>query len=213
MHNITFISTIHKEAGKCSPDELHLIIQQIRPDVIFLEALEDTYSEYQKHIFENFGVFNDKLEIAAIQQYSNHASFEYVPVLDSGLTDSFDNKYNSPCMDRDPELNEILYKLETQTQELGFKFLNSLECIELNELMRERESQLLAGSEVDAAAKADIDSYENSMIRNIYNYCKINQFNTGIFMVGSAHRKSIIEKIEKFRLEDDVCINWKLLEI
>lgn len=213
MHNITFISTIHKEAGKCNPDELHLIIQQIRPDVIFLEAMEDTYSEYQKHIFENFGVLNDKLEIAAIQKYNYSASFEYVPILDIGLADSFKNKYNSPCMDRDPELSRMLHKLETQIQELGFKFLNSQECSELEEAMRKRESQLLEGNKVDTAAKADIDSYENSMIRNIYKYCKNNQFNTGIFMVGSAHRKSIIEKMEKLRQEDDVCINWKLLEI
>lgn len=65
MHSITFISTIHKQIGKCNADELCKILEKITPEVVFLEALEDTYSEYQQDIFLNFGVFHEKLEIRA----------------------------------------------------------------------------------------------------------------------------------------------------
>jgi hypothetical protein len=47
------------------------------------------------------------------------------------------------------------------------------------------------------------------MIRNIYAYCKDNQFKTAIFMCGAAHRKSIIEKIEKYKTQENTKLNWK----
>jgi hypothetical protein len=47
MHNITFISTIHKEIGKCNAEELYKIIKKLNPEVIFLEAVDETYSNYE----------------------------------------------------------------------------------------------------------------------------------------------------------------------
>ena len=88
MQNITFISTIHEELGKCNPIRLCKIIKNINPEVIFLEALNETYSEYQKHLFSTFGVFHKKLEVSAIQNYSLDYSFEYVPVLDKEMDES-----------------------------------------------------------------------------------------------------------------------------
>lgn len=93
MYNITFISTTHKENGLCNANELCKIIEQIAPEVIFLETLKDTYSKYQEHLFCNYGVFHSKLEIAAIQKYSYKSTFKYVPVLDNGLSDAFEEKY------------------------------------------------------------------------------------------------------------------------
>ena len=63
MASITFISTVHKKIGKCSAEELCKILEKITPDIIFLEALEDTYSKYHQNTFSNFGVFHEKLEI------------------------------------------------------------------------------------------------------------------------------------------------------
>jgi len=78
MHHITFISTVHKENGKCNSDELCEIIEKISPDVIFLEALENTYSDYDEMRFSSFGVFHNKLEIRAIQKYSFNINWKYV---------------------------------------------------------------------------------------------------------------------------------------
>jgi hypothetical protein len=97
MHNITFISTVHSEVGKCNAGELHNIITAIAPEVIFLEALESTYSAYQQFLFSSFGVYHKKLEIHAMQKYGCERSFQYVPVLNDGLSDAFDNKYKIVC--------------------------------------------------------------------------------------------------------------------
>jgi len=39
MYQITFLSTIHKEIGKCNADELCSILNEIKPEVIFLKHL------------------------------------------------------------------------------------------------------------------------------------------------------------------------------
>ena len=86
MAEIILISTMHKEMGNANAEELYLILEKIQPDVIFLEALETSYTYYDRMRFENFGVYSSKLELKAIQQYSLINEFEYVPVLDSGMS-------------------------------------------------------------------------------------------------------------------------------
>jgi hypothetical protein len=61
--------------------------------------------------------------------------------------------------------------------------------------------------------KMDIETYENSMLRNIYIYCKDNIFQKARFMCGVAHRKSIIEKINANKDQYEININWKILGI
>ena len=65
------------------------IIENISPDVIFLEALEKCYTKYDQMLFSQFGVFKERLELKAIQTYSQNNKFEYVPVLDIELCDEF----------------------------------------------------------------------------------------------------------------------------
>lgn len=206
MHNIIFISTIHKDIGKCSAEELFKIINKLSPEVVFLEALEDTYTEYEKFIFESFGVYHKKLEISAIQKYSLIKSFKYVPVLDKGLSDSFEKKYNLVC--ENSEFQRLVDSFNFMAEMNGFEFLNSVESIKLQEEMRAMESHLLNGHEFDREAKDDINAYEDSMIRNIYSYCKNNYFNSAIYMCGAAHRKSIIGKIRKQNNQEQIKLNW-----
>ena len=61
MKKITFISTVHKGIGKCNADELYNILNEICPDVIFFEALDETYSKYEEMLFSQSGVYYKKL--------------------------------------------------------------------------------------------------------------------------------------------------------
>ncbi|MDP1726819.1 MAG: hypothetical protein Q8M15_08545 [Bacteroidota bacterium] len=206
MHTIIFISTVHKATGKCSAEELCKIINELSPEVIFLEALHDTYTEYQKLTFKSFGVYHKKLEISAIQRYSLIKPFKYVPVLDKGLSDSFEKKYNLVC--ENSELQKLNDRYNSLAEMYGFEFLNGVESIKLQEEMRAPESHLLNGHVLDKEAKDDINTYEDSMIRNIYLYCKNNHFNSAIYKCGVAHRKSIIEKIGKHNGQEQIKLNW-----
>ena len=208
MHNITFISTIHGEIGECNADTLHKIIEKLSPEVVFLEALEDTYTKYERNLFLSFGVYHKKLEISAIQKYSSNATFNYIPVLDIGLYDAFDKKYN--IVGQNIEFQKLLNNFNSLAKKNGFQFLNSVESVRLQDEMRMLENNLLNDSEINKAAIENIDTYENSMIRNIYSYCKNNQFNKAIFMCGVAHRKSIIKKINKCNTEEGINLNWTI---
>lgn len=210
MHKITFISTIHKEIGKCNADELYKIIEKIRPEVIFLEAVDETYSDYENYLFSTFGVFHKKLEISAIQKYCSNTTFAYVPVCENYLSDAFHKKIK--IVSQNKELQELIDNFNSLAAEHGFKFLNSLECINLQEEMRTLESLILNHSDMDKIVKVDIDGYENPMIKNIYSYCNNNHFDSAIFMCGAAHRKSIIEKIEKFKTKEQVNLTWTVFE-
>jgi len=210
MYKITFVSTVHEENGKCNTDELYKILEKVNPEVIFLEALDDTYSNYEKMVFSSFGVYHRKLEIRAIQKFCLNNSCEYIPVLDNGLSDSFERKYDKVCQYR--EIQELIDNFNFLASEYGFNFLNSIESINHQDQMRILESKLSINPELELDFNLDIDEYENSMMRNIYSYCKNNKFNSAIFMCGVAHRKSIIEKIEKFSAHEHVNINWVVYE-
>ena len=210
MYNITFISTVHSEIGKCNADELCKIIEKIKPEVIFLEALEDTYSKSEKHFFSSFGLYHKKLEISAIQKYSFNNSFEYVPVLNNGLSDAFKRKYSIVCENQG--IQKLIENFNYLASVHGFNFLNSIESAKLHEEMRTAELRILNNIELGKETDEDIDEYENSMLRNIYSYSKNNKFNSAIFMCGSAHRKSIIEKIDKLKTPEEVNLNWIVYE-
>ena len=210
MHHITFISTIHKEIGKCNAEELYKIIDKLSPEVIFLEAIDETYSEYEKFLFSTYGVNHKKLEISAIQKYSDNTSFQYVPVCENGLSDAFNKKIKLVC--QNIELQKLIDNFNYLAAKNGFEFLNSLECINLQEEMRVLESRILNSSEMDKTVRADIEVYEKPMIRNIYSYCNNNHFSSAIFMCGAAHRKSIIEEIEKSKTEEQVNLTWTIFE-
>lgn len=207
MQTITLISTLHEEKGNCNAEELCKIIEKLNPDVIFLEALESTYSEYDKLRFSEFGIYHNKMEIKAMQLYSQNASFDYVPVLHDGLTDAFDNKFNLVCIDQ--EFETLVKYYNSLAIRNGFKFLNSIESMNLQDEMRNFESLYFKGSEIEIEFNKSIDIYENSMIANIYSYCKENYFNTAIFLCGVAHRKSIIEKIQS---KEEIKISWAFFE-
>lgn len=92
--------------------------------------------------------------------------------------------------------------------EQGFLFLNNSKSIYLQDKMRTFENSLLLENKINKSANEDIDAYENAMMRNIYLYCKNNQFEKAVFLCGVAHRHSIIEKIESFKRKENTDLNW-----
>lgn len=206
MNEITFISTVHEEMGKCNADELCAILEKVSPEIIFLEALGNTYSNYEKNLFSTFGVYHQKLEIKAIQKYCHSSSIEYVPVLDNELSDSFEKKYDLVC--ENIQFQTMLDDFNSLASEQGFLFLNSAKSIYLQGNMRMFESRLLLENKLNKSVNEHIDAYENSMMRNIYSYYRNNQFEKAVFLCGVAHRHSIIEKIESFNSKEKINFNW-----
>ena len=206
MYHITLISTVHKEIGKCNSDELCKIIETLNPDVIFLEAFENSYSNYHQLLLSQFGVYQERLEIKALQIFSQNHTFQYVPVLDIGLSDEFETKLEIVSENIDYQrLLDNYISLETES---GFQFLNSKEQIAYQEQMRELENRIIDNNIMHQKADESIDAYEHSMLRNIYSFCKDNSFKTAIFMCGAGHRKTITQKIEEYESKENLKLNW-----
>ena len=208
MHNIIFVSTVHKKMGKCNADELCEILEKITPNVVFLEALEDTYSKYEQHTFSNFRVFHKKLEIKAIQKYSSISQFEYVPVLEKGRANSLGKMFSLVC--QNIQYQKMLDNFNSLASKKGFDFLNSAESINLYEEMFEYRDSILNDMELIETFNNDLDIYENSMLSNINSYCMNNKFNNAVFMCGVAHRQSIINKIETYKSKKSLEFSWKI---
>ncbi|MEQ1625712.1 MAG: hypothetical protein ABL870_13510, partial [Sediminibacterium sp.] len=49
---------------------------------------------------------------------------------------------------------------------------------------------------------------ENEMLENIYNYSKEHSYDKAVFTLGSAHRKSIMKKIQEFEKKEKFKLNW-----
>ncbi|KYH03714.1 MULTISPECIES: hypothetical protein [Chryseobacterium] len=209
MYEIIYISTTHKQNGQCNADELCKIVEQIHPEVIFLEALRETYSNNQEHLFSDFGILHNKLEIEAIQKYQYKSTFKYVPVLDSGMSDVFNEKYEIAT--QNIELQRKIENFNVLSAKYGFQFLNSDVSIQLQEDMRKLENIILSDTALNKDAINSIDLYEDEMLDNIYSYCKTNQFDKAVFMCGVAHRKSIINKVEKLNKNKDITLDWNVL--
>ena len=205
-HSITLISTVHKEIGQCNSIELLKIIESINPDVIFLEAFENSYSKFHQILFSQFGVYQERLEIKAIQVYSQNHAFEYVPVLDIGLSDEFEKKI--AIVSENTDYQKILDNYTLLETDNGFHFLNSKKQIDLQEEMRALENRIIDNKIMHQKANENIDAYEHSMLRSIYSFCKEKSFNKAIFMCGAGHRKTITQKIVEYETKETLKLNW-----
>jgi hypothetical protein len=206
VHNITLISTVHKEIGFCNSEELYKILVSINPDVIFLEAFENSYSKYHQMQFSQFGVYHERLEIKAIQTFSQTHTFEYVPVLDIGLSDEFEKKITIVSENKKYQsLLDDYISLETNA---GFEFLNSEKSIVLQKEMRDLENCLIDNAIFHQKVNESLDQYENSMLHNIYLFCKEKSFKKAVFMCGAAHRQTISQKIAEYEAKENLKLNW-----
>ena len=210
--NIILIGTNHANNGNCNHIELLKIIERIKPDVIFLEMMPSEYIYYYQHKTRS------RLESDAILLYLEKQNVVQILVDYDILPDKlfFDNDRNMHY-EIEKRSREYCYLIDTNSAlvaHYGFKYLNSSDCLNLNKALYteiEETLKFINNDKYFPIRKAWIDHEElrdNTMMTNIYNYCKEYNFTTGIFLTGTAHRKSIIEKIPIYNEKFNLNINW-----
>ena len=89
MYNITLIGTIHNENGKCNSDELHKILEDINPEMIFDElprgAFDMFFSDsfdmyYANSVLRNQHLPELPLEVKCIKKYKQNYDTKIFPV-------------------------------------------------------------------------------------------------------------------------------------
>ncbi len=216
LRNITLISTEHRESRKCNSEELYKILEKINPDVIFEEEADD--ENYKKYYTEE-NIFTS-LEIKCIKKILQNHHISHIPV---DIKSNFNYREWDYMFDtfKSYDIYKETLKEHCFLRDIyGFNYLNSMKCSALLFKTKKIEEQLIEFSGLKKSVLLQIyksfhkehQNRENGMLQNIFNYCKLNQFNQGVFLLGFAHRKSIIEKIENLQTTNEIKLNWKFYE-
>jgi hypothetical protein len=214
LNNITLICTVHKEQGLCTSEKLENIIGKINPDVIFEELHPENFDLYYKEkTFET-------LETNSISNYIKYHKIDHIPVDNYDINSIFECFKNINYMFNiiEDSSSEILELMEIRAYRValhGFTFLNSQDCINLHsEIERIRKISLINinSAELLKIFKSWIDmvdSRENKMLKNIYSFCNKHEVNSGLFLVGAEHRKTLIEKFKCCSHDNEISWNYE----
>jgi hypothetical protein len=216
MYNITLVSTRHEELGECNSSELYKIIETIDPEVIFEEIPPSFFDKYYVH------KSHSNLETDTINKYLETHKIEHNPVDSDNMPSEslFQNhKYILGRIEGLADVNGFNYRTCTDTcsaqvQKHGFKYLNSIYCINCHDEIHDAIEKGLQNLNDDKLFetcelwKEINEKRENEMLENIYNYSKDHSYARAIFTVGSADRKSIMQKIQEYERKEELKLNW-----
>ena len=127
------------------------------------------------------------------------------------------------CNDYCEEYNYLDRQLSLHTEKYGFSYLNSDRCSELISRKKVLETLVLDALKKDINQKPmdherlglaykqwmeQIDDREKEMLRNIYSYMQQKKYANALFLVGAAHRKPIMQKIQEYESKEKFKLNW-----
>ncbi len=224
MSNITLIATGHKENGLCNSNELFKIIEQISPDVIFEEIPPGKFEAVYA------GTRQATLEVKTIKAYlQKYPTVHHFPV-DLYIEQTAEKEIKTEvdgiafiCNDYSREYNYLSGLIPYCSEKYGFPFLNSDRCSELIFRKKVLEKQVLEALKKDNNQRAmdherlnlaykqwltQNDDRENEMLRKIYSYMEHKKYNNALFLVGAAHRKPLMQKIQEYESKKEFKLNW-----
>ena len=214
MCKVTLISTEHMEAGNCNSDELLKIVKSIKPEVIFEEDHDDDH--YQNY-YKNENSFNS-LEVKTIKKYKAINNIIHIPV-DKSINEFVSLRILdilTKTFRQNNDYKQLVKEHCSLRNEYGFDYLNSERCLKLFQKMKLVEEEIIAKSEssnfnlkeFQNLFHKELDFRENIMLQNIYNFSESNKFEQGVFLIGFAHRESIMKKILKRTSKEKGKIIW-----
>ena len=212
MHNIILIGSYHGNKGNCNHIELLKILEKIKPDVLFEEKHPSYYDAFYKNKTRN------NLESDAINLYLENHSLNQVLVDDNVMPPTNSEYMYNQIEKRSHGYRNLIDTNSIYTEYYGFKYLNSDICLNYHQALGNEIEETLKfiGDEnlfpIRKAWLEWVEKRDNTMMVNIYNHSKNNEYKTGIFLVGTSHRKSIIEKIPEYNNKEGVILNWNYCE-
>lgn len=210
MNKITVIGTVHTEGGACTSDELMKVIQKVAPSVIFCEASSEKFSAMLKAT----KTFNTP-EIKVLRAVIEEQSIDVIPV--DLHEDPFDSRLEAMHELFRRKIKEHHYASEIQFNETcrqGFPYLNSEDS---DQIFRDKDSMeriFVARANHYELSQTHMDwlqwndKRENHWINVIHDHFKMNKISTAVFLVGSAHRIRLMEKIKSLQNYSELIPYW-----
>jgi len=211
MKCISLVCTVHEENGLANVSGLYAILERIRPEVIFIEAPPDALDQFLAVCT------NNKLESASVSRYRENSIVELVPVdLPTPKSRFFsDYRYLQETIEgKSPDSRRLIMWNKNYVRDHGFAYLNSEHCSKMWSEIYADERAVIGKikdqrlTEIFEIWNKTIELRENEMMKNILKYCDENSFERGLFLIGAAHRQSIIEKSKEWSEKYPNPIQW-----
>jgi predicted nuclease of restriction endonuclease-like RecB superfamily len=213
MRKITLVCSAHRANGLCNAEELLKILRAIEPEVVFEEIRPSDLDSYYKTKWS--------LEAQSVTKYREFRSPKQVPV------DRYDIRPDllvrmkaefDQVLDYVGQASEEYRELDNEhaesVREHGFRYLNSDAFAAREARMSEIEDRMIKGTDNRDAMRV-LEKWrhlnqarEVEMTASIYEYCRENAFDTGVFLVGAAHKTGIVKEIGKYASAEADLINW-----
>jgi hypothetical protein len=201
MNEITLVCSAHRETGLCNAVELLAILSAIGPDTVFEEVRPSDFALYCRNemILEARSVAGfcagRKLRRVPVDAYEVPA--ESLVSTKRALDSALDFVWESSA-----EYRELCEQHDRATHDSGFSYLNSASCVASMRRLFEIEDRTIALSN-NAVLSSALENWrllnssrEEAMVGHILEDCRLNSGDTGVFLVGVAHKAAIIEAIE-----------------
>lgn len=210
MNRVSVVGTVHEDNGLANITGLLAVLSRIKPEVIFLEIPSAAFDDHLSGTRSN-------LESTAVLRYRAIHHVDLVPVDLPTPEDTF-FRQNQDLFERiertSPEYCRLVDWHSQYVRAYGFAYLNSDHCSTL--LSQLHEATLATIAELgDRRLAEHYDLWQNTnevrdkaMMTNIENYCRATSFSIGAFLVGAAHRQSIIDLSRKRPGADSFAIQW-----
>lgn len=211
MITVKVVCTIHEEVGLATVSELAGILGSVEPSVIFLEvpdaAIEDFYVTR----------IRGNLESKAVARHLDNHQATLVPVdIPTPDREFFEDwaYLQGRVRSASLELRQLMSQDRAHVETYGFRYLNSRYCDQYwaaayDEMRRTIES--LDESRLLDIFAAWVETHalrERVMMERIREYCRANDFSKGLFLVGSAHRRALMEMATASHASESAHLNW-----
>lgn len=207
---VSLIGTVHNDSGLSNATELHKILKRIEPEVVFAEIPSSKCPDY---INGSHGT----LESRAVAIYLEDRSIDVVPVdLDEPSDEFFrDAKEMFGKVERtSPRYRQLVDRHTLDTKSSGFTYLNSERCVQALTLIHKETRETLDWiggqhlKEIYEHWRKVNDLREKAMLENIYRYCDGSSLCRGALLVGTAHRRALMDKILQSIGKDANRLTW-----
>ena len=196
MKRVSVVFTEHEENGLANTSELLAILERIKPEVIFLECPPAVCVDYLNGT-------HAKLEPTAVNRYREIHPVDLIPVDLPTPDEDFFAKHrdlNRRIERTSPDYRRLVDWHSQNVTAHGFAYLNSKDC---SDLFSQLHEAMLAAIEKDVDHRLLAEVYDlwirtnelrdKGMMMNIGNHCRQGSFSSAAFLVGAAHRQSIID--------------------
>jgi hypothetical protein len=210
MKTVTLVCTVHKENGAANASNLYKILDQVQPEVIFLEVTPDDFKNYYTA---------PGLEPKAVLAYKRTLNVTLIPVdlkiIDKNIHTKFQRLFGVIDANSTVEYQKKDHDIQKRVYESGFSYLNSDQCSKDHAELNSQDFKTVRKvndpeiTELYEYWNAMISLRESEMINGIYEYSRDNAFQKAVFLVGAAHRDSMITKIEETIGHNLTNIEWQ----